>query len=50
MRLLVFDEAFFCGGLQILCLNLLPALSQFCEILVWVVPNYLQPEYANRIT
>jgi glycosyltransferase involved in cell wall biosynthesis len=50
MRLLVFDEAFFCGGLQILCLNLLPALSRFCEILVWVVPNYLQPEYANRIT
>jgi glycosyltransferase involved in cell wall biosynthesis len=35
---------------ETLCLNLLPALSRFCEILVWVVPNYLHPEYANRIT
>jgi glycosyltransferase involved in cell wall biosynthesis len=51
MRLLVFDEAlsFSFNSVQTLCLNLLPALSQFCEILVWVVPNYLHPEFANRI-
>src|SRR6516162_6913980 len=49
MRLLVFDEAFVSGSVQTLCLNLLPTLSQFCEILVWVVPNYLHPELANRI-
>jgi glycosyltransferase involved in cell wall biosynthesis len=51
MRLLVFDESFCVwGSLQTFCLNLLPALSRFCEALVWVVPNYLHPEFANRIT
>src|SRR6516165_4507047 len=49
MRLLVFDEALFSGGVQTLCLNLLPTLSQFCEILVWAVPNYVRPEFAGRI-
>jgi glycosyltransferase involved in cell wall biosynthesis len=49
MRLLVFDEVFFFGSVQTLSLNLLPALSRFCEILVWVVPNHLHPEFANRI-
>jgi len=49
MRLLVFDEALFIPSVQTLCLNLLPALSGYCEILVWVVPNYLQAEFRNRI-
>ena len=49
MRLLVFDETLFWRSVQTLCLNLLPALSRFCETLVWVVPNYLHPEFANRI-
>jgi len=49
MRLLVFDEALVSGSVQTLCLNLLPALSRFCEIVVWAVPNYLHPEFANRI-
>jgi glycosyltransferase involved in cell wall biosynthesis len=49
MRLLVVDEPLFSGSVQTLCLNLLPELSRFCETLVWVVPNYLHPEFANRI-
>ena len=49
MRLLVFDEAINWASAQRLSVNLLPALSQFCEILVWVVPNYLRPEFAKRI-
>src|SRR6516162_5291093 len=50
MRLIVFDDAlFYWGSVQTLRLNLLPALSRFCEILVWVVPNYFRPEFANRI-
>jgi glycosyltransferase involved in cell wall biosynthesis len=49
MRLLVFDEVFVSRGVQTLCLNLLPALSRFCETLTWVVPNHLHPELANRI-
>ena len=49
-RLLVFDEVLFNGAVQTLCLNLLPALSEFCEILVWVIPNYLHPDFANRIS
>src|SRR5262249_731372 len=49
MRLLVFDEVCFRGSMETLCLNLLPALSRFCEILVWVVPNYLHQELANHI-
>jgi glycosyltransferase involved in cell wall biosynthesis len=49
MRLLVFDEVIIWGSVQTLCVNLLPALSEFCEILVWAVPNYLQRDFANRI-
>src|SRR6516162_8049974 len=50
MRLLVFDETRFdWQSVETLRLNLLPALSRLCEILVWVVPNYLHPEFANRI-
>ena len=46
----MFDDAlFYWGSVQTLRLNLLPALSRFCEILVWVVPNYFRPEFANRI-
>jgi glycosyltransferase involved in cell wall biosynthesis len=48
MRLLVFDETFFSSA-QTFRLNLLPALSRFCETLVWVVPNCLHPGFANRI-
>jgi glycosyltransferase involved in cell wall biosynthesis len=49
MRLLVFDEELFSGGVQTLCLNLLPALARFCEVLVWAVPNFLYQEFANRV-
>jgi len=49
MRLLVFDEPIVWASAQRFCVNLLPALSQFCEILVWVVPNYLRPEFATCI-
>ena len=49
MRLLVFDEGLVSGSVQTLCLNLLPALSRFCEILIWVIPNYLHPVFANRV-
>jgi glycosyltransferase involved in cell wall biosynthesis len=49
MRLLVFDEPLVSGSVKTLRLNLLPALSQFSEILVWVLPNYLHPEFASRI-
>jgi glycosyltransferase involved in cell wall biosynthesis len=49
MRLLVFDESLFSQSVQTLCFNLLPALSRFCEKLVWVVPNHLQPEFAKRV-
>src|SRR6516162_1386376 len=50
MRLLVFDDEVYRGGVQTLCFNLLPALSRICEALVWVVPNYLSAEFRSRIT
>jgi len=50
MRLLVFDDEVYRGGVQTLCFNLLPALSRICEALVWVVPNYLSAEFQSRIT
>ena len=49
MRLIVVDESLVSVSVQTLCLNLLPALSRFCETLVWVVPNYLHSEFASRI-
>jgi glycosyltransferase involved in cell wall biosynthesis len=49
IRLLVFDEEFPSGSVQTLCLNLLPELARFCEVLVWAVPNFLCQEFANRV-
>jgi glycosyltransferase involved in cell wall biosynthesis len=50
MRLLVFDDEVYRGGVQTLCFNLLPALSRISETLVWAVPNYLCVEFQSRIT
>jgi glycosyltransferase involved in cell wall biosynthesis len=48
MRLLVFDEELFEGGVQTFCFNLLPALARLCETLVWVVPDHLYEKFLSR--
>lgn len=49
MRLLVFDEEIFSGGVETLCFNLLPALARRCELLVWAAPDHLHPDFRGRI-
>lgn len=48
MRLLVFDEELFAGGVETLCFCLLPALARLCEKLVWAVPGHLGEQYRAR--
>jgi glycosyltransferase involved in cell wall biosynthesis len=48
VRLLVFDEELFEGGVQTLCFSLLPALARLCETLVWAVPAHLQEKFRRR--
>lgn len=48
MRLLVFDEILFSGGVETLCFNLLPGLSELCEQVVWCVPDHLREDFQRR--
>lgn len=49
LRLLVWDEAIISGGVEVLRLNLLPALHALCEEVVWIVPDHILPVWREML-